>query len=65
MRIKQAERRLNRLDPLPDLDNANVGIYRHEEFRRICQFGISAFWRPGGQSGISKNRRKCNAWKMF
>lgn len=27
LRIKQAERRLNRLDPLPDLDNANGGIH--------------------------------------
>ena len=32
-----AERRLDRLDPLPDLDNANVGIYRE-----LCGYVI--FW---------------------
>ena len=44
MRIKQAERRLHCLDPLPDLDNANVGIYMRRIFGGYVNIGISAFY---------------------
>ena len=34
LRIKQAERKLNRFDLCPDLDNANVGIEKLRQ--RVC-----------------------------
>ena len=50
---EQAENRLYRLDPKPDLDNANVGIYHTQHiflcclftdiFGRICPFSFSGF----------------------
>ena len=50
---EQAENRLYRLDPKPDLDNANVGIYRTQHiflcclftdmFGRTCPFSFSGF----------------------
>ena len=50
---EQAENRLYRLDPKPDLDNANVGIYHTQHiflcclftdmFRRTCPFSFSGF----------------------
>ena len=45
LRIKQAERGLNRLDPLPDLDNANVGIYTGtRNFGGYVSLAYPPFW---------------------
>ena len=41
---KPAERRLYRLDPQPDLDNANVGMYAELIERCPC---ASLFFLPG------------------
>ena len=35
---EQAENRLYRLDPKPDLDNANVGIYRTQHIFFVLSF---------------------------
>ena len=35
---EQAENRLYRLDPKPDLDNANVGIYHTQHIFLCCLF---------------------------
>ena len=53
-----AERRLYRLDPEPDLDNANVGKKREP---RVCPFGIPIFFARGnmaaGQTGPLRDFR--------
>ena len=59
MRIKQAESKLNCLDPEPDLDNANVGTYKTHDAADIRLVYLQFFYAgyPLGEKGGKEHVR--------